>query len=73
MREDKAGQAGRDIFVAAMTAHAMSGDRAKCMEMGMDHYISKPVGLHDFRRALELAAQKAEIVFEPVESKSIRD
>ena len=73
MREGKAGQAGRDIFVAAMTAHAMSGDRAKCMEMGMDHYISKPVGLHDFRRALELAAQKAEIVFEPVESKSIRD
>lgn len=44
---------GRHIPIIAMTANAMQGDRERCLDAGMDDYISKPVSPKQLKQVLE--------------------
>jgi len=44
---------GRHITVVGVTAHAMAGDRERCLEAGMDGYLSKPIRPKELDELLE--------------------
>ncbi len=61
VRRSWAAQGGwRPVPVVAMTAYAMDEDRARCLEAGMDDYISKPVRPAELFAALERACGRRE-------------
>ena len=52
IRQDEL-KTGKHIPIIAMTAHAMSGDRERCLEAGMDGYVSKPLRVENLFSAIE--------------------
>ena len=50
---------GGHVPIVAMTAHAMKGDRERCLEIGMDSYIAKPLVPNELLEAIESLAGTA--------------
>ena len=52
IRRREASSGGRTPIIA-MTANAMAGDRERCLDCGMDDYISKPLSVARLQTVLE--------------------
>jgi signal transduction histidine kinase/CheY-like chemotaxis protein/HPt (histidine-containing phosphotransfer) domain-containing protein len=52
-REIRAAESGRRVPIIAMTALSMPGDRERCLAVGMDDYLSKPIRRSELEQVIE--------------------
>ncbi|MBC8550446.1 MAG: response regulator, partial [Candidatus Brocadiales bacterium] len=53
IRDNSSSVRNPGIPIIAMTANAMKGDREKCIEVGMDDYIAKPINVKELADVIE--------------------
>ena len=58
LRELTGSSQGKHVPIISMTAHAMAGDRERCLAAGMDNYITKPFQPEELFELLEQVADK---------------
>jgi PAS domain S-box-containing protein len=50
---------GNHVPIIALTAHALKGDRERCIDAGMDEYVAKPIDAHKLFEVIESATAGA--------------
>jgi CheY-like chemotaxis protein len=53
IRDENSTVRNHSIPIVAMTANAMNGDREKCLDAGMDDYITKPINVQNLAEMIE--------------------
>ena len=62
--------AGTHIPIVAMTAHAMKGDRERCLASGMDDYVAKPLHI---TRLVEVIGRLASPSFNEMQEENVQE
>lgn len=73
LRADEATHRAEPVPVIALTAHALSGYRERCLEAGMDDYLAKPVRESDLQRILDRWARRVPSAETPPASEIVPD
>lgn len=68
-------ESGKRMPIVAMTAHAMKGDKERCLNSGMDGYVTKPIYPQDLYNAIDVltSVAKTEAVVAPKFEEGVMD